>query len=800
MPVSVSRRSLLKASGLTAAAVSVNGAAPAVASAATKDINVQHPIRNIEHIRAFYKNFPTRLAAVRKGFNRPLTLSEKILYTHLYHIEDARDFKRGHEFANFRPDQLVMEDLTAQSAMQQFLVAEFPKVQLPSSIHCDHLTLASEGAIKDLKVSNYDNRVTYKFLSDVSDKLGIDFWEPGAGIIHQETLENYAYPGCLIVGCDSHTPNGSGLGGIAIGIGGADAVDCMSGVEWELPVPKVIGVKLTGELKGWSTPKDVILKLLGILSVKGGTNAIIEYFGPGTDTLSATGKATIANMGAELGATSSVFPYDSHMMDYLRKTGREEIVLMANKIAGDLRADKAVYENPSKFYDQVITIDLSTLEPQVSGPFSPDADMNLSEMKENVKKKGLSDKIEAVLIGSCTNSSYEDISRAASIAQQALDHGISVKCPMFLSPGSNLVKATMDRDGLTQVFQKLGVTVLANACGPCVGMWNRKNNPKRKNTIVHGFNRNFRKRNDGNPLTEAFLVSPDIAVAYALGGRLSFNPMTDTVTGKDGKAVKLEVPHGNELPPKGFARAGTGCHTATFKTKVIKIDPSYDRLRLLDPFPAWNGKDIQGLPLLIKVKGKCTTDHISPAGKWIHYVGNISRISDNTLSVADNAFQPGKLDHVFNQKTGTYDKVSSVAKSYKAANQFSCVVADENYGEGSSREQAAMQPRYLNVQVIIARSFARIHETNLKKQGILALTFANPDDWNKVQEKDRISVVGMKDFKPGKPLTVILSHADGSQDRVQVNHTYTDRQIEWFRYGSSLNMLRAQNQAKAKNA
>ncbi|MDO5532423.1 aconitate hydratase [Sutterella sp.] len=795
MSSNLSRRSLLKGSGLAVAA-SVAGT-PAAAWAAIPDPDQQHPIRNIEKIRAFYAEYPKRIAAVRKAISRPLTQSEKILYAHLFDMAAVHDFKRGGEYATFRPDHLIMQDLLAQSAMQQFLVADFPSVTLPTSIHCDHLTLADKGAKHDLAISNETNKVVYKFLRDVSDKLGIDFWEPGAGIIHQETLENYAYPGCLIVGCDSHTPNGSGLAGMAIGIGGADAVDCMSGMPWELPVPKVIGVKLEGELKGWTTPKDIILKVLGMLTVKGGTNAVIEYFGPGVDTLSATGKATIANMGAELGATSSVFPYDSHIVDYLRKTGRAEIVEMANKVAGDLRADQAVYDNPEKYYDKVITIDLAKLEPQVSGPFTPDAAMDLSSMKKNVVERDLSDPVEAVLIGSCTNSSYEDITRSADLAKQALEAGIDLKCPVYLSPGSNLVKATMDRDGLTAIFEKLGVTVLANACGACVGMWKRPNNPDRKNTIVAAFNRNFRKRNDLNPKTESFLVSPDMAVAYALSGRLSFNPLTDPVVTKDGKSVMLRTAKGIELPEQGYARAETGCHIATFKTKEIKVDPTYERLQLLDPFPAWDGKDLTGLPLLMKVKGKCTTDHITPSGKWINFVGNIRRISDNTLSVAQNAFVPGELDHVWNQNTKAYDKVSSVAKSYKAQNRFSIVVGDENYGEGSSREQAAMQPRYLNVQVILVKSFARIHESNLKKQGILALTFANPADYDRIQEKDTLSVIGMKDFAPGKPLTVVIRHENGTEERIEARHSYNENQIPWFRYGSALNMLREERKAKA---
>lgn len=793
MTVSLSRRSLLTGSTIAFASAGLSPVAKAVTD--VKDPNVHHPIRNLENIRDFYGTYTDRVAKVRKAFNRPLTLTEKILYSHLFNLDELRPYKRGADYAYFRPDHLIMQDLLAQTAMLQFMVADFPKVKLPTSIHCDHLTVAREGARKDLMISNADNEVVYKFLRDVADKYGADFWEPGSGIIHQQTLENYAYPGCLIAGTDSHTPNGSGLSGMAVGVGGADAVDCMAGMEWELPTPKIIGVHLTGKLQGWSTPKDIILKLLGILTVKGGTNAVIEYFGPGVETISTTGKATIANMGAELGATSSVFPYDAHAVDYLRKTGRDEVVGMANKVAADLRADADVYGNPSKYYDQIVEIDLSRLEPQVSGPFTPDAAMNLSEMKENVKNRNLSDKIEASLIGSCTNSSYEDISRAASIARQALENGIELKCPMFLAPGSNMIKATMDRDGLTATFEKLGVTVLANACGPCVGSWKRKNSPNRKNTIVHGFNRNFRKRNDGNPLTEAFIVSPDMAMVYAFGGALSFNPMTDTVKTKHGKDYKFDVPHGDELPKKGYAATELGCRTPTFKTKEIKIDAKSDRIALLSPFDSWDGKDMTGLPLLIKVKGKCTTDHICPGR--IQYVGNIPKMSENTLSVARNAFVADKFDSVYDQTNGKYVTVYQAAMSYKNRGMGSVIIGDSNYGEGSSREQAALQPRYLNVKAVIARSFARIHESNLKKQGLLALTFANPADYDRIQEKDRLSILGLKQMTPGKNLTVVCKHVNGTEDRFEVKHSYNARQIEWFRYGSALNMLRQQKKANA---
>lgn len=786
----ISRRTLLKASGAAAAVMPLASYAGVIA----QDPGFNRPVRNIEAVRRFYAGYAERVAAVRKAFGRPLTHAEKVLYAHLFDMKSAKPFARGKEYAYFRPDHLIMQDLLAQTAMLQFMVAAFPKVTLPTSIHCDHLTLADKGAAHDLKIGEEANKVVYDFLRDVCDKYGCDFWKPGAGIIHQETLENYAYPGCLIVGCDSHTPAGSALGGMAIGVGGADAVDCMAGMEWELLTPKVIGVHLTGSLKGWTTPKDIILKVLGILSVKGGTNAIIEYFGEGTECISATGKATIGNMGAELGATSSVFPYDQHAKDYLGMTGRGEIVEMADKVAADLRADPEVYANPGKFYDRVIEIDLDKLEPQVSGPFTPDAAMNLSEMKEKVKSRNLSDPVEASLIGSCTNSSYEDISRATDLVRQAVAAGLTLKCPMYLAPGSNLIKATMDRDGFTQVYEKIGVMVLANACGPCVGMWARPNNPKRKNTIVAAFNRNFKTRNDRNPLTESFLVSPDMAVAYAFSGSLSFNPLTDSIKTPDGKDFGFKAAKGSELPPKGYARAESGCLEPTFKTKEIHIDPKSDRIALLTPFPAWDGKDMERMPLLMKVKGKCTTDHICPGR--IQYVGNIPKMSQYTLSVATNAFVPGKLDTVWDQKKKVYGSVYNAAMSYKNAGGWSVIVGDENYGEGSSREQAALQPRWLNVKAVITRSFARIHETNLKKQGVLALTFVNPADYDRIREKDQLSIVGLKDLAPGKEVKVIAWHEDGTKDEFMTKHSYNARQLEWFRYGSALNMLR-ENKAKA---
>ena len=783
MPI-LSRRSFLQGAAAAAAA-----AAPAArAWAGTPDPYFQHPISHIEEIRAFYAAYPERVAAARKALGRPLTQTEKILFAHLHDPASMRDFKRGTDYMYLRADHLVMQDLLAQTAMLQFMVVDFPKVKLPTSIHCDHLTLAHEGAKKDLMISNKRNQVVYDFLRNVADKYGCDFWEPGAGIIHQETLENYAFPGCLIAGTDSHTPNGSGLGGMAVGVGGADAVDCMTGMEWELPVPKVIGVHVTGQLHDWSAPKDIILKMLGILTVKGGTNAVIEYFGPGIETISATGKATISNMGAELGATSSVFPYDVHVVDYLLKTGRKEVVELANKCAADLRADPEVFAHPEKYYDQVIELDLCKLEPQVSGPFSPDRAMNLSEMKRNVVERSLSDKVEASLIGSCTNSSYEDITRAADLVQQALDAGLKPKCPFYLAPGSNLVQRTMDRDGLSAVFEKAGVTLLANACGPCVGMWARKDNPKRKNTIVAAFNRNFKKRNDRNPLTESFLVSPDMAVAYAFSGSLSFNPMTDAIKTSDGRDFFFRAAHGTELPLKGYAAAETGCRHPTFQVKEIVLGRDQDRLAYIDTWPAWDGKDFEALPLLMKVKGKCTTDHICPGR--IEYVGNIPKMAEATLSVAVNAFVPDQPDHVWSQETKHYDTVFKVAMGYKAKGESSVIVADENYGEGSSRERAALQPRYMNVKAVIARSFARIHEANLKKQGLLALTFVNPADYDLIREKDRISIHGLKDLAPGRTLRATVLHEDGTKSDFELAHSLNERQIAWFRAGSALNLLR----------
>ena len=786
MSVNLSRRSLLQSSVLAAAVSMVPTASVLAAGPAPY---FQHPIKNLDAIRDFYENYSKKVSAVRQAFGRPLTQAEKILYAHLYDLKTARDFQRGQEYAYFRPDHLIMQDLLAQTAMLQFMVVDFPRVKLPTSIHCDHLTLAREGARKDLQISNANNKVVYDFLRDVADKYGCDFWEPGAGIIHQETLENYAFPGCLIAGTDSHTPNGSGLGGMAIGVGGADAVDCMTGMELELPVPKIIGVHVTGQLHDWTAPKDIILKMLGILSVKGGTNAIIEYFGPGMETVSATGKATISNMGAELGATSSVFPYDTHIADYLIKTGRQEIVEMANAVGKDLRADPEVYQNPTKYFDRVIELDLCELEPQISGPFSPDRAMNLSEMRDNVKKLHLSDPVEASLIGSYTNSSYEDITRAADLTQQALDAGLKPKCPLFLAPGSNLVQRTMDRDGLSKIFENAGVTLLANACGPCVGMWDRKNNPQRKNTIVAAFNRNFKKRNDRNPLTESFLVSPDMAIAFAFSGSLSFNPKTDSIKTPDGGSFQFRAAHGEELPIKGYAAASTGCHEPTFKTKNIELGKDQDRLAFIDTWAAWDGKDMEALPLLMKVKGKCTTDHICPGR--IEYVGNIPKMSEATLSVAVNAFVPDQPNHVWDQLAKRYDTVFNTAMDYKRHGGWSIIVADENYGEGSSREQAALQPRYMNVKAVLARSFARIHEANLKKQGLLALTFVNAADYDRIREKDRISVLGLKELAPGKQVTIVALHEDGTKDEFQATHSYNERQLQWFRYGSALNELKA---------
>ena len=745
---------------------------------------------DIDMLRSFYSNFPKRVDAAREQVGRPLTLAEKILYAHLYEESDICPFRRGEDYVNFRPDRVAMQDATAQMVLLQFMNAGKSKSAVPATVHCDHLIQANMGAKTDIATATQSNSEVYDFLKSVSDKYGIGFWKPGAGIIHQVVLENYAFPGGMMIGTDSHTPNAGGLGMIAIGVGGADAVDVMTGMEWELKMPKLIGVKLTGSLSGWASPKDVILKLAGILTVKGGTNAIIEYFGPGAASLSATGKATICNMGAEVGATTSLFPFDLNMATYLRATGRDDVAEWATAVSDYLEADMDVQAQPDSFYDRVIVINLSELEPHINGPFTPDAATPISEFATKVKENGWPRKMEVGLIGSCTNSSYQDLSRAASIARQAAEDKIPVAAPLIINPGSEQIRYTAERDGILGDFEQIGATVMANACGPCIGQWKRHTDDNtRKNSIVTSFNRNFAKRADGNPNTHAFVASPELTLALTIAGDLCFNPLTDTLKTADGREVKLKEPEGTDFPPKGFEVKDNGYVAPTGKDAEVVINPGSNRLQVLKPFAAWDGKELIEMPLLLKAEGKCTTDHISMAGPWLRFRGHLENISDNMLMGAVNAFN-GKTNSVLNQLNGKYEAVSAVAKQYKAKGISSIVVAEENYGEGSSREHAAMEPRFLNVKVILAKSFARIHETNLKKQGMLALTFADKDDYKKVREEDKISIVGLKEFAPGKPLTAILYHADGTEESFAVNHTYNELQIKWFKAGAALNAAR----------
>lgn len=740
-----------------------------------------------EMLKQFYASFPEKVNKAKKRLARPLTLAEKILYAHLYHTDGLKNYVRGEAYVDFRPDRVAMQDATAQMALLQFMNAGKNKSAVPATVHCDHLIQAQEGAVADVKTATGANREVYDFLSSVSDKYGIGFWKPGAGIIHQVVLENYAFPGGMMVGTDSHTPNAGGLGMIAIGVGGADAVDVMAGMEWELKMPELIGVHLTGRLDGWAAPKDVILKLAGILTVKGGTNAIIEYFGEGASSLSATGKATICNMGAEVGATTSVFAFDDSMAEYLCATGREPVARMATEIAACLRPDKEALENPEAYYDRVIEINLTTLEPYINGPFSPDAACPISEFAAKVKANGYPRKMEVGLIGSCTNSSYQDLSRAASLARQAVKDQLEVAAPLIINPGSEQIRYTAERDGILGDFEAIGATVMANACGPCIGQWKRRTDDNtRRNSIVTSFNRNFAKRADGNPNTYAFVASPEITLALTIAGDLCFNPLADSLTNKEGKQIKLAEPQGDVFPAKGFEVKDNGYQAPGGTTAGIRIDPASTRLQVLEPFAPWNGDDLTDMPLLIKTEGKCTTDHISMAGPWLRFRGHLENISDNMLMGAVNSFNK-KTNWVFNQLTGGYDAVSAVAKQYKSAGISSIVVAEENYGEGSSREHAAMEPRFLNVKVILAKSFARIHETNLKKQGMLALTFVNKADYDKIREADRISVIGLRKFAPGKRLTVLLYHKDGTQDSFEAQHTYNEMQINWFKAGSALN-------------
>ena len=747
-------------------------------------------VYDIDMLRSFYSNFPKRVDAAREQVGRPLTLAEKILYAHLYEESDICPFRRGEDYVNFRPDRVAMQDATAQMALLQFMNAGKSKSAVPATVHCDHLIQANMGAKTDIATATQSNSEVYDFLKSVSDKYGIGFWKPGAGIIHQVVLENYAFPGGMMIVTDSHTPNAGGLGMIAIGVGGADAVDVMTGMEWELKMPKLIGVKLTGSLSGWASPKDVILKLAGILTVKGGTNAIIEYFGPGAASLSATGKATICNMGAEVGATTSLFPFDLNMATYLRATGRDDVAEWATAVSDYLEADMDVQAQPDSFYDRVIVINLSELEPHINGPFTPDAATPISEFATKVKENGWPRKMEVGLIGSCTNSSYQDLSRAASIARQAAEDKIPVAAPLIINPGSEQIRYTAERDGILGDFEQIGATIMANACGPCIGQWKRHTDDNtRKNSIVTSFNRNFAKRADGNPNTHAFVASPELTLALTIAGDLCFNPLTDTLKTADGREVKLKEPEGTDFPPKGFEVKDNGYVAPTGKDAEVVINPGSNRLQVLKPFAAWDGKELIEMPLLLKAEGKCTTDHISMAGPWLRFRGHLENISDNMLMGAVNAFN-GKTNSILNQLNGKYEAVSAVAKQYKAKGISSIVVAEENYGEGSSREHAAMEPRFLNVKVILAKSFARIHETNLKKQGMLALTFADKDDYKKVREEDKISIVGLKEFAPGKPLTAILYHADGTEESFAVNHTYNELQIKWFKAGAALNAAR----------
>jgi aconitate hydratase len=753
---------------------------------------------DIEMIKKVYAHFGSRINAARKAVGKPLTLTEKILYAHLWQGDAITSFERGNSYVDFAPDRVAMQDATAQMALLQFMQSGRSQVAVPSTVHCDHLIEAKVNSKTDLDRAVTESSEVYDFLASVSNKYGIGFWKPGAGIIHQVVLENYAFPGGMMIGTDSHTVNAGGLGMIAIGVGGADACDVMAGLPWELKMPKLIGIKLTGKLNGWTAPKDVILKVAGILTVKGGTGAVVEYFGEGATSMSCTGKGTICNMGAEIGATTSTFGYDASMSRYLKATGREEIATAADAIAEHLTGDSEVYADPEKYFDQVIEIDLNTLEPHLNGPFTPDLATPISKMKAAAEANGWPTKIEVGLIGSCTNSSYEDISRAVSLAQQVIDKGLKLTSQFSITPGSELVRYTIERDGFLGVFDKVGATVFANACGPCIGMWARVGAEKaEKNTIVHSFNRNFAKRADGNPNTFAFVGSPEIVTAMAIAGDLSFNPLTDTLTNDKGEQVKLDPPSGFELPLKGFDAEDSGYQAPAKDGSAIQVLVSIEskRLQLLDPFAAWEGKDLKGLNLLIKAKGKCTTDHISMAGPWLKFRGHLDNISNNMLIGAINFFNE-KTDLVKNQLTGEYGTVPSTQRAYKAAGIGSIVVGDENYGEGSSREHAAMEPRHLGVCAVLVKSFARIHETNLKKQGMLALTFNNKEDYNLLQEDDRIDIIGLETFAANQPLQIVLHHADGSNHTIQVNHTYNYQQIEWFKAGGALNIIRQEFAAR----
>ncbi len=750
---------------------------------------------DLDTIKSVYSNYPSRIAAARKLLNHPLTLTEKILYAHLWDNRPMAPFGRGEDYVDFAPDRVAMQDATAQMALLQFMQAGKTKAAVPTTVHCDHLIQAKHGALADLASAVQGNEEVFSFLASVSNKYGIGFWKPGAGIIHQVLLENYAFPGGMMIGTDSHTVNAGGLGMVAIGVGGADAVDVMAGMAWELKFPKLIGVKLTGKLSGWASAKDVILKVAGILTVKGGTGYILEYFGEGAATISATGKGTICNMGAEIGATTSVFGYDNKMKEYLVGTDRADVAIMADQVKEHLNGDAEVYANPEKYFDQLVEIDLSLLEPHINGPFTPDKAWRISEFAQAAKENGWPMKLDVGLIGSCTNSSYEDITRAASIAKQALDYGLKVQSEFTVTPGSELVRYTIERDGLLDIFENVGGMVLANACGPCIGQWARHNAEKgEKNSIITSFNRNFAKRNDGNPNTHAFVASPEIVTALAIAGNLAFNPLTDTLTNEKGEKIKFKEPAGIELPPKGFAVMDNGYQApAPDGSKVeVVVNPKSNRLQLLEPFTPWDNKDYKGLRLLIKAKGKCTTDHISMAGPWLKYRGHLENISRNMLIGAINTFNdlPNKVK---NQINGQYVEVPDAAIAYRNSGEGSIVIGDENYGEGSSREHAAMEPRFLGVKVILVKSFARIHETNLKKQGMLALTFANKNDYDKILEDDIIDITNLTSIAPGKNVTVVIHHPNGTTEHFEAAHTYNENQLAWFKAGSALNLIKHNN-------
>lgn len=753
---------------------------------------------DIDLIKKIYAGYPAKVEAARTVVNRPLTLTEKILYAHLWQGNADVAYERSKSYVDFAPDRVAMQDATAQMALLQFMQSGRTKVSVPSTVHCDHLIQAETGAIADLSKAKTQNKEVYDFLASVSNKYGIGFWKPGAGIIHQVVLENYAFPGGMMIGTDSHTVNAGGLGIIAIGVGGADACDVMAGLPWELKFPKLIGVKLTGMLSGWTASKDIILKVAGILTVKGGTGAILEYFGEGATSLSCTGKGTICNMGAEIGATTSIFGYDKKMSEYLKGTGRAEVADAADAIAEHLTGDEDVYVDPTKYFDQVIEINLSELEPHINGPFTPDLAWPISKFADAVKANGWPEELEVGLIGSCTNSSYEDITRAASIAEQATSHGLKAKAEFTITPGSEQVRYTVDRDGYLGIFEKMGGMVLANACGPCIGQWARhSNDPARKNSIVTSYNRNFAKRNDGNPNTHAFVASPEITTALTIAGSLTFNPLTDYLTNDKGEKIKLQEPQGIEMPVRGFAvdDAGYQSPAADGSNIQVLVSPASDRLQILDPFPAWEGIDLFNLKLLIKAKGKCTTDHISMAGPWLKFRGHLDNISNNLLIGAVNYFNE-KTNQVKNHLTGGYGPLPETQRAYKAAGIGSVIVGDENYGEGSSREHAAMEPRHLGVRVVLVKSFARIHETNLKKQGMLALTFDNKDDYDKIMEDDTIDVTGLTSFNVNKPLVIHLNHTDGTTESFLVNHTYNEQQIEWFKAGGALNIIRKEFESR----